>query len=150
MRRDILTNLKTTLEGITVAAGYATGIKKVERVHRPPEDPPAEQQRPWIGYMVGPTERETQPFGEIRCTMNVWLLAYLSPKSDDEHEDLVAQLEDDLVVALMKDQSRGGKATSTTLGPGESNEGFPQVGTRVGEYVEQLRIVYFRSATVST
>lgn len=148
-RALILADVLTTLESITVANGYHTGVVTVEAVLKGWDDI-GQQQYPWVGYLPGVTRFEYQPSGYIRCTVPLMIVAHINAGPDTISSALSA-LEDDLIAALNADTTRSGNAVSTTIVSSALDDGDPDVGEGSkggsGTIVMELDIVYFRTTT---
>ena len=87
-RRLILENLKTTLEGITVANGYKTNVLTVEPLAKSFADTPTSL-KPWIGVHPQREALTYEQGGNIRSVLTVLLICHISGNSPDERsEDL--------------------------------------------------------------
>ena len=125
-QRDLIVeNVKTTLEGITTIAtptAFRITVHTVEKVIKH-WDEVNRVERPWIGFVTGRTKLEYQPGNVIRAVLPFQLLAYIDAATQDLRATLLSDLEDDLIVALNADQSRGGNAVMTTIREIETDEG---------------------------
>lgn len=145
LRKQIINNIETTLETIRPSNGYRVKVTKVERIMRH-WDEVNSAERPWVGFFAGIQLYQHQPFNTIRIVMPVVLMAYMFEKDTDIRQDILAALEDDLVVALNADITRGGCATSTTIKTIQTDEGDDDGH---GIIKIEFDIVYYRTTGAS-
>lgn len=112
-RGNVLDNLKTTLDGMTVAAGYQTAWKAgyTEPLENLPKLHPA-----WV-IAEGREAIETLAFPALNWRMTVELhgLARLSPAPGVNVREVADGMITDFVRAAMADPTRGGHAIDTTV-----------------------------------
>ena len=126
-RRAILQNIKTTLEGITTGADFNLTVSLVETLLRI-YDEIALSDKPWLGILPEIERAEFLPAGQIRMVLPVQVLGYIEGDGVDQAAiqedtlDQINELHDDVIVAMVADQGRGGNAVSTTLVDDETNE----------------------------
>lgn len=133
----ILQNLETTLEGITVAAGYRTTVVRVDRLIKTwNETPPGH--RPWIGIV--PDECSVNYGSSSNHGMVDWeihLVACTGGATPILRAQALENLVDDLFVALHTDTYRGGNAITTEIlrwqhdGAAEAGQGSLDMTIRV-------------------
>jgi hypothetical protein len=113
VRGDVLDHLKTTLDGMTPAAGYRTAWKAGYPVL--PENPPA--QFPAWCIVEGREAIEVVAYPALNWRMTVELhgLARLSPVPGVNVREVADGMITDLVRAALTDSTRGGHAIDTTV-----------------------------------
>lgn len=147
-RRTILTNLTTTLQGITAAAGYKTTVVKVERVRSAKvwEEVQASD-RPYIG-IVPQDERfrseHVGPYYQIEFT--IALVCYVTAATADARASAMADLIDDIIHRVSVDRSRGGVASDTWVTRTVTDEGDTEDD---GCLRVDLQVRYFRTEAQS-
>lgn len=121
-RRDITSNVKTTLEAISIANGFNTDVTTVETLLKIYDEVPPSI-RPWIGILPEIERAEYLP-GQIRMVLPFNLLGYTFAATNVESDKLddINDLHDDIIEAMNADQTRGGNAVATTLTEAETNE----------------------------
>src|SRR5688572_13079789 len=112
-RESIITNVVTTLQGITVAGGFKTDVVQVERVAKNWADV-GNGARPWLGVLVGKERYTHQPFGEMDVFLTVHIIGHVASTSDEDRSTKLNALMDDVIAALQADTTRGGYAVQTT------------------------------------
>lgn len=139
-RESILADIKTTLQGITTANGYDSDVKLVEQERRTYEE--VERSRmPWIGFWPALTQPPVvpYPFGQYAKILEVEVWAHVATDQDPTTEagrteriQRLGRLEEDILVALDVDPTRGGYAVDTLqVAPASTDEGVPdQVQSR--------------------
>ena len=155
LRKKIVDNLKSTLEGITIGNGFRTGVNTVESVLRHWDDISSEI-RPWIGFVAGREIFQYQPSFRMRVTLPFTLAAYLTVTGTgdtavDNRESEITKLHDDIIVALNADQSRGGNAVMTTIRTVETDEGEDRTcrGGGDGVLIMTFEVVYHRTTSAT-
>lgn len=144
-RRLITSNVKTVLAAINGSPTYRSTVVTVDTIIRH-WDEVAVSLRPWIGVVPGIERYEFLAGGLIKVTLPFELLAYVTGSSQSDMLDKVNNLHDDILVALLADQSRGGNATMTTFTEFETNEAEEGVE---GVLRLKFEVVYFRTTTAS-
>jgi hypothetical protein len=139
IRENILENLKTTLESISIASGYHNDIASVQRWRQSGNSLVAV---PCIVINAGPEEKEPAPNPFTTCKLTVYLDAWIRQAQDDPQstDTLLNSLLGDIEKALMLDYTRGGYAKDTNIKSNvlfETLEGQPQAGIIV-----ELEIIY--------
>ena len=166
-RKLCLQDLRSTIEGITVAAGYHTTIARVRRIWATRVKPDAAP-RPWVGLLVDEATSEEEGAHNELVTLVVWLIAIadcaiddvtaaalsgtaLEDALDDELEEVANNLEADLRKAIRVDRSRDNNAANTKITSSTTNEGDPQVpGERVAIVKMRVEIDYERTTNEDT
>ena len=72
-RTNILLNVKSTLEGITVVNGYNTTVTKVEPFYRTRDDL-GSGELPWLGYWIDVESYRHEAFGQVRVSAPLFVL----------------------------------------------------------------------------
>jgi hypothetical protein len=144
IRENILANLKTTLEGITAAAGYTHTMAGVSRWSSKSNET---RQTPCIVINSGPEEKLQQPNPQATCRLTVYLDVWMrSPDTDTTASDTyLSSLLADVEKAVMADHTRGGYAENTAVVsavPFETVDGQPVFGI-----VVEVLITYKHSIT---
>jgi hypothetical protein len=112
-RELILQNLKSALEGIDGDDPYWTEIKTVRRVPAVPTDFEGEEKPALLIIATGGSEDiENQHGYHDRRTMKVGIVGVMDRPADDEGAAL-NRLMQDVGIAAMADQTRGGYASAT-------------------------------------
>jgi len=142
----IMANLKTTLAGITVAAGFNTTVATVERVARNSNEADANP-KPWIGLVkMAAPKPIAYPFGQYRCTQPIAIFGYIEESNPETKAAKLAKLEDDIIAAIHTDPTRGGVAITTGLaGLSETDEAQPSSTETVGALSIQIEVIYDRT-----
>jgi len=130
IRESILKNLKTTMQGITVANGYNYTIASVQRWESKGNN---YQAVPCIVINSGPEDKEDGPEPQTTCRFTVFIEA--THRQDDDStessDSIMSKLLVDIEKALTADITRGNYAENTKiLGniPFEVIEGQPAFG----------------------
>ena len=124
-RKLIVDNIKTTLEGITVAGGYKTTVAKVEVLAKTWLQV-AEVVRPWLGIVPKETMYQHLPGGLVRSTFKIDIIGHVIKGTYAEKRERLANLLDDQWAALNVDDTRGSNAVSTFITESETDEGAPE------------------------
>lgn len=146
-RTNILANVQTTLEGITVANGYNTDVVTVEGVVRDWGEVNAIL-RPWIGFIPQTTTYSYEPGGRIRSVMRLLVFAHLSSASKAAASVALDNLQDDLIAAMNADTTRGENAVMSTLVDAQDDIGDPDSKDSNGIVTVTMQswdIVYYRT-----
>ena len=144
VKENILANIKTTLEGITIPNGYANSILSVQRWIQKGN---SLVDVPCIVINCGPEEMEMSPnpffTNKLLVYLDVWVR---QDESDTQSTDTILNsLLGDIIKALMIDNTRGGFAIDTNIKsnvPFETVEGQPHAGI-----VVEVEIIYQHKLT---
>ena len=147
IRENILAELKTTLEAITVAHGYANTIASVQRWNQR-GNPLALV--PCIVVNSGQEEKKPEPNPQATCKFTIYLDVWYRQDDDETRpsDQIISSLLADVEKALMVDPTRGGNAEDTNIlnnTPFETLEGQPSFGIIV-----ELEIIYKHKLTDPT
>ena len=145
IRQKILDNMKTTLEGITVAAGYANDVNVQEWQQKGNDLEPAAT-TPVIVINMGPEEKEHKPSFIINCILDVVLDVWVISPANTETK--LNSLLGDIEKILAIDHTRGGYAENTHLINAvtfETVRGQPYAGITI-----TVKIKYKHSSTDPT
>lgn len=128
VRENILGNVKTTLEGITVVLGFANTIASVQRWDMRGK---TSATTPYITIAAGTELKDPAPYPLYTCRMTVFVIVWVRQLSSDvtKTDSLFSLIVGDIEKALMTDPTRGGYAQNTVLRsntPGESSDGEPE------------------------
>ena len=139
IREQILENIKSTLETIRVAAGYANDIASVQRWLQKGN---TFRLIPCIIINAGPEEIEQTPNPLVTCKFTVYLDVFVRQEETDtvSTDALLNSLLGDIEKALMIDYTRAGLAENTNIKSNmtfEAVEGQPNAGI-----VVELEIIY--------
>lgn len=139
VRENILSNIKTTLETITIANGYANTIASVQRWDKRGN---VLRQVPCIVVNAGQEEKQMSPNPLFTCRLSVYLDLWIRQDESDAQptDTLLSSLLGDIEKALMVDNTRGGYAIETNIKsnvPFETVEGQPHAGLTI-----ELEILY--------
>ena len=151
-KRLILSNLETTLQGITTGNGYKTDVATVSLVTADWDGARAFGAWPVLCLMPRATIVQHQPFGLMRTTLPVDIVAHLEPTSDSDAYDKLEDLIDDVIAAVSVDPRRGGNAIDTMVDNDNTDEGDPDKKDhkgRTGSLVMRLRIIFERDTSQS-
>lgn len=140
-RQLIVSNLKTTLETITVANGYKSTLHTVQILAKSWLQVP-QVIRPWMGVVPQETRYQYLPAGLIRSTFHIDLIAHVANGTYDEKRERLSNLVDDVFAAVSVDTTRNGNAISTTISETDTDEGDPETD---GTLVIKLDVVYMRT-----
>ena len=140
-RELIVDNIKTALEGITVAGGYKSTVSTVEIQAKSWLQVP-EGIRPWIGIVPLATRYAYNPGDLVRSTFKIDLIANVQAGTGAEKRERLCDLEDDIWAALQADTTRNNNAISTSLVETETDEGDPESD---GTMVISLEVDYMRT-----
>ncbi len=139
IREKILENIKTILEGISIANGYNNDIASVQRWKQAGN---SLIQVPCIIVNAGPEEKEQRPglmsSCKFSCFVDVWIRhdENDNPGSTDK---ILNSLLGDIEKALMVDYQRNGNAVNTRILRNlsfETTEGQPYAGLIIDIEVE--------------
>ena len=139
IREQILENIKSTLETIRVANGYANDIASVQRWLQKGN---TFRLIPCIIINAGPEEIEQTPNPLVTCKFTVYLDVFVRQEETDtvSTDALLNSLLGDIEKALMIDYTRAGLAENTNIKSNmtfEAVEGQPNAGI-----VVELEIIY--------
>ncbi len=144
VRESILKNIKTTLDGITVANGYNNNVASVQRWKKQGN---SLRQVPCVIVNAGPEEKELVPNPLFTCRLSVYLDVWVTQDDTDttDTDTLLNSLLGDVEKVLMVDYTRGGYARDTTIkgnAPFETIEGEPFAGITI-----EVEILYRHQQT---
>ena len=146
-RRNILSNLVTTLQGITTGNGYKTTVTTVEALGKSWGEVKSGE-RPWIGVIPQRENFEHQPFGQIKIRLTVVLIAHVSGITQSNRSDKLNDLLDDVIAVLNVETTRDNNAIATTVMSAETDEGSPDASGD-GSMVVTVEIAYIRTTSAS-
>ncbi len=147
IRELIVTNIKTTLEGITTAGGFNSDILSVQRLR---QSGMKKSIVPTIWIVEGSEDvRDEAGIVQKNLAIALAVITRHDEASDTlSSAEFLAPLRDDVDKALMVDRTRGGYADETSFpswGEIEVEGGQPELIT-----VATLSVRYFTSSTDST
>lgn len=139
VRENIYLNLKTTLEGVTVANGYRNTIQSVQRIK---QDAQVTVSIPAVVIAAGDEREDPAPDPLVTCVMTVYLLVYTRDDPDDSNpaDTRVNSLLSDIKKALQVDNTMGGYALDTNTrgnAPFDTEDAQANVGIII-----EVEIVY--------
>lgn len=139
VRENILANIKTTLDGITVANGYVNTLAKVERWKQHGN---SVKSVPCVFITAGPEDQEPTPNPYVTCKLTVYLEVWMRQEESDTapSDSYLNSLLGDIEKSLAVDVTRGNYAKDTNLKnsiPFETVEGQANMGLNI-----ELEIVY--------
>ena len=142
-RTSILSNLSTTLAGVTTGNGYNTTVATVEKEAKTwAEVPPG--LKPWIGYIPVAETLQYLPGDQIRVVLPIDLICHIVGQTQADRATKLSNLLDDLIAVLAVDTTRGAKAISTTVVSVDTDEGAPgAIGQ--GSMVLRVEVAYIRT-----
>ena len=121
-RKLILDDIKTTCEGIAVAAGFKSNVATVLRVAKTWTQA-KNLAKPLIAIVAGAERIEERGFNFIDAFWTVSLIGYIEKDADpDVNLTRINELQDDMIAALHADIRRGGNAISTKAKSFETDE----------------------------
>lgn len=123
-KTTILANVKTTLEGITVANGYKSTVVTVEQEIKDWQSIGISQ-RPWIGFR--PTRETFEPEGPhyIRVKMGLYIGAHVNASTEALVDAAIVNLQDDIIAAMYSDPTLGDTAVDVRILNGQDDIGDP-------------------------
>lgn len=132
VRERILANIKTTLEGITIANGYNFDFT-AETIQRWSMHGNRLVDLPAVIISLGDEEEKSLPNNFEECVLSVYLDVFFVTEENDavSTDTYLNRLQGDMKKAILEDHSRGGEAIDTdVLGttPFETTEGQPYAG----------------------
>ncbi len=132
VRERILVNIKTTLEGITIANGYSFDFT-AETVQRWSMHGNKLVDLPAVIISPGNEEEKSLPNNFEECVLSVYLDVFFVTEENDavSTDTYLNRLQGDMKKAILQDHTRGGEAIDTdVLGttPFETTEGQPYAG----------------------
>jgi len=132
VRERILANIKTTLEGITVANGYNFDFTS-GTVERWSMHGNSIVDIPMVVISAGDEEEHDAPYPYEECVLHVYLdTFFVHAESDNVATDTyLSRLQGDIKQAVLIDGTRGGNAVDTKIlgtTPFETTEGQPYAG----------------------
>jgi hypothetical protein len=147
IRENILANLKTTLEGITIALGYNNTMASIQRWNQRGNSLALV---PCIVVNSGQEEKKPEPNPQATCKLAIYLDVWYRQDDDETRpsDQIISSLLADVEKAIMVDPTRGGNAEDTNIlnnTPFETIDGQPSFGV-----VVELEIVYKHKLTDPT
>ena len=132
VRERILANIKTTLEGITIANGYNFDFT-AETIQRWSMHGNKLVDLPAVIISPGNEEEKSLPNNFEECVLSVYLDVFFVTEENDavSTDTYLNRLQGDMKKAILEDHTRGGEAIDTdVLGttPFETTEGQPYAG----------------------
>ncbi len=131
VRENILANVKTTLEGISIANGYNNDIASIQRWKQKGN---LLRQVPCIIINAGLEDKKPGPDPLVTCKLTVSLDLWIRDDSDNPTDTILNSLFGDIEKALAVDYTRGVSATDTNIlssTPFETVEGAPHAGLMI-------------------
>jgi hypothetical protein len=142
-RTSILSNMSTTLAGITTGNGYNTTVVTVEGEAKTWADVPASL-KPWIGYVPTAETLQHLPGGQIRVVLPIQVICHIVGQTQSARSNTLNNLLDDVIAVLNVDTTRGSKAISTTVVSVDTDEAAPGA-TGQGSMVLTVEVAYMRT-----
>jgi len=147
IRENILAELKTTLELITAAHGYANTIASVQRWNQRGNSLALV---PCIVINSGQEVKKPEPNPQATCRFTIYLDVWYRQDDDETRpsDQIISSLLADVEKAIMVDPTRGGNAEDTNILNNvtfETVEGQPSFGVIV-----ELEIAYKHKLTDPT
>jgi len=132
VRERMLANIKTTLEGITIANGYSFDFT-AETVQRWSMHGNKLVDLPAVIISPGNEEEKSLPNNFEECVLSIYLDVFFVTEENDavSTDTYLNRLQGDMKKAILQDHTRGGEAIDTdVLGttPFETTEGQPYAG----------------------
>ena len=143
-RTSLLLDIKTKLEAITVANGYHTTVVTVAPYFDSRDTIPIDE-RPYLGFGITRDEATTDPCGRIYMRAQLYVIGIVTDAAWGTRADKIQKLIDDVIAALLSDQTRGGNAISTELVAVETDEADPDAGADGGFCVCEFAVTYDRT-----
>lgn len=139
IRENIMLNLKTALEDITLAHGYNNTIASVQRWN---QRGAVFSAFPTIIINAGPEDKKPEPHPLATCSFKVYIDIWTNQPEDGtkSSDEILNSLLGDVEKALVADITRGGYAVDTNITgnlPFETVQGQPQIGISI-----EIEIVY--------
>jgi len=153
-RTNILLEIKTALESITVANGYNSEVVTVEPVLRSRDDV-LNGERPYLGFGPGVEPLEHFCTKDIRVEMPVTIVGYLYEPSDwTTRSAALNLLIDDMIAALQDDRTLNSNAISLYIVNAQTDEADPDAGASAGDpsggtIVMNIKVIYERTINAS-
>ena len=142
-RTSILSNMSTTLAGITTGNGYNTSVVTVEGEAKTWADVPASL-KPWIGYVPTAERLQYLPGSQIRVVLPIQVICHIVGQTQSSRSTILNNLLDDVIAVLNVDTTRGSKAISTTVVSVDTDEAAPGA-TGQGSMVLTVEVAYMRT-----
>lgn len=139
VREDIVDQIVTELQGITIANGFATDVSTVSLNIRDPDDPPAKGNLPYIGVLDDNATNEPLPAGVNRRRLFVILSAFVA-KGPSLSKTAIYDLEQDMFTAIHDDPTLACKAIVATVTSSRVNVGDPDAD--FGEVLMNVEVIY--------
>lgn len=149
-RTNILLEIKSALEAITVANGFNTDVATVEPIIRSRDDVNTGE-RPYLGFGAGTEDAEHFCFQDMKITMPVTIVGYLDEPSDwTTRSAALNLLIDDIIAKLSEDPSLNSNAISLYFVDWQTDEPDPDAGASAGApgggtIVVRIKIPYERT-----
>lgn len=153
-RTNILLEIKSALEAITVTNGFNTEVATVEPIIRSRDDV-LDGERPYLGFGAGREEIEHLCFQDMRVVMPVTIVGYLDePTSWTARSAALNLLIDDVLAKLSSDPTLNSNAVSIYFDGQETDEPDPDAGASAGSpgggtLIIYLKIPYYRTVNAS-
>lgn len=141
VRERILQNIKTTIEGVTIANGYNFDFTP-ETVQRWSMHGNRMVEMPTVVISPGDEDESSSPHPFEECLMSVFLDVFYVTDEDDlvSTDTYLNRLQGDIKKAILADATRGGEAVDTDIlgtTPFETTEAQPYAGIII-----ELRVRY--------
>lgn len=145
VRENIFLNIKTTLEGITIANGYANTLASVQRWKQ--QGNPTKSSPTVIISAGAETKTPARSYNLTHCTLGVMLDVWVreAESSTSDSEVILNSLLGDIEKAINVDITRGGYARDTrimSVANFETVDGEPKCGLII-----ELEIIYAHKQT---
>lgn len=155
-RKLILDDIADTLADILVANSYKTTVVTVDREVKTWAEV-GTTAMPWLGFCATETSfsrQDHQPSGWIKCSMRVVIVGHVNQTTGAEKTDALANLEDDIIAAMLEDPRRGDdgsgpNAIGTYLVASRTDEGDPFTRDSrggSGTIVVEFDVLYMRTS----
>jgi hypothetical protein len=144
IRENIMLNLKSTLEAITKAHGYANTIASVQRWN---QRGAIFSNFPTIIINAGPEDKKPEPHPLATCSFKIYIDIWTNQPEDEtlSSDEILNSLLGDVEKALAADITRGGHAIDTNITgnlPFETVQGQPQIGISI-----EIEVIYQHQLT---
>lgn len=143
-RTGIILAVKSALEGVTVANGYHTTVALVEPYLRGRDDVPVGQ-RPYIGFGIGQETATNEPTSQIYVTTSLVVVGLVAQAAWTDRSAAINNLTDDIISAVLRDQTQNNNAVTTKLLTIESDEADADAMADGGAVVVEFEVVYYRT-----
>lgn len=151
-KRLAITNLVTTLEGITTGNGYSNTVGSVALESIDWHTARQDYTLPAIGIVMGEVTVEHQPSQCMRCTLPIQLEVVAAGTTKALVYDQLESLIDDIIGAIHVDSSRGDNVTGTYYDGEQTDESDPDWmdshhGTAMA--IIKIRLIWHRSISLT-